>query len=274
MQLPITDHDDPRLLPFRHLKGNDSPSRHGLFVVEGEKLVERLLASDIEFVSLLVCSRLAERYESRMPTGAAMLVASDAMLSEIVGFDFHRGVLACGRRPASCCPGFEHHNPVEALALLAKGNVLVACPLIHDPENLGLIIRTAAGLGADGLLVSNSGADVFARRCLRVSMGAAFSMPIVQLADTNTALRSLQSEHGFQLIATTLADHAQSLDSFQPASRFALLMGSEPDGLSADVVAMADVCVSIPMQRGIDSHNVAVATGILLQNLISRRVGD
>lgn len=267
----ITDLDDPRLLPFRKLKGSDTPQRMGLFIVEGDKLVERLLESPIEAVTVLVSDRLAERYASICPANVTVLVGSDALLCEIVGFKFHRGVLACGRRPLVCSPNDEQHDPVAALQSLAEGEVLIACPQLHDLENMGLIIRTAAGLGADGLLVSDTGVDVFARRCVRVSMGAAFTLPIVQVSDIRSALRSLQTEHGFQLIATTLADGAVNADTFHPAKRFALLMGSEPYGLPAEIEAMADARLTMTMHRSIDSHNVAVAAGMLLSDLMRKR---
>lgn len=260
--------DDPRLSPYRSLKGNHSLKQQGLFIVEGIKLVERLLASDIELTSLLVTERLADRYLDQCEADIDFLVADNAFLSQIVGFDFHRGLLACGKRPPACCPHLEGHDPAEALQPLASAKVIVACPLIHDPENMGLIVRTVAGLGADGLLVSDSGADAFARRCLRVSMGAAFSLPIVQVSDMHASLRAMKNQHAFQLIATTLSDHAVPVHTFQPAARFALLVGSEPDGLPADIVELADACVSMPMYRGIDSHNVAVATGMLLHHLM------
>lgn len=267
----ITDLDDPRLLPFRKLKGSDTPQRMGLFIVEGDQLVERLLASSIEVVTVLVSDRLAERYAAICPANVTLLVGTDALLCEIVGFHFHRGVLACGRRPLACSPDHEQHDPVAALQSLVTSDVLIVCPLLHDLENMGLIIRTAAGLGAGGLLVSDNGVDVFARRCVRVSMGAAFAMPIVQVSDMEAALRSLQREHGFQLIASTLADGAVDADTFQPAQRFALLMGSEPRGLSAEIEAMADACITMNMHRDIDSHNVAVAAGMLLSQLMNKR---
>src|ERR1700733_31199 len=97
-RIPIDDLDDPRIAIYRSLKATNRTRGLGQFVVEGERLVERLVASRFPVVSLLV----AGRHESKLAVDVAedvpVYVASDAQVDAIVGFPFHRGVLACAER--------------------------------------------------------------------------------------------------------------------------------------------------------------------------------
>lgn len=262
----IASLDDPRLEPFRSLKNTNVSRWQRQFVAEGEKLVRRLLASDFEVLSVLADERHAAEFEQVVPGHVPLLVVGAAEVPQIVGFNFHRGVLACGRRP-------EATRVADWLAAQPQCRNLVVCSAVHDPENLGSIVRTSAALGADGVIVGSECCDVYSRRVLRVSMGSVLQLPILVSSDLAADLEWLRDEGDFELIATVLAPDAQRLEMAARADRLALVLGSEGHGLDSKLVELCQRRVTIEMDRGTDSLNVSVAAGILLHHFLRAAAG-
>ena len=248
--------DDPQLTVYRDLKSPLSKRRSERFVVEGELLVERLLASGLDVESVLVEERWADHWAPLLPHGVPLLVIPHAAVRELIGFRFHRGVLACGFRPRNG----------DLRDLLAGGDAAtwVVCIGVQDPENLGGILRSSAAFGVRGVLLGGSCADPFSRRVARTSMGANFRLPLVENADPAGDLTTMRDDFGMTLVATVLADDAEPLPRVEPAHRTALLFGSEGFGLASQWLAMCHRRVTIPMPPGVDSLNVSVAAGIFL----------
>src|SRR5262245_32870414 len=96
-RIPIATIDDPRISPYRQLKETNATRREGLFICEGEKLTRRLIESEFEVVSLLVAERWVKEFADLDPRTAVYVVADD-WIERIIGFNFHRGVLSCGKR--------------------------------------------------------------------------------------------------------------------------------------------------------------------------------
>ena len=249
--------DDPRLAPYRELKKSNLTRWSGLFVAEGEKLVRRLLASDYETASLLVGRRYLEEFAALAPAETPVLAIPDEWVESLVGFNFHRGVLACGKRRAN--PALK-----DVLAAAEQRATVVVCPDVQDPENLGAILRIAAAFGVDLLMLGSRAADPLSRRVLRVSMGAALAVPLIRSDDLPANLGRLRSDFGFELAATVLDADAEPLNRAARPERIALLFGSEGHGLDRSLVERCDRRLTIAMQRGTDSLNVAVAAGMFL----------
>jgi tRNA G18 (ribose-2'-O)-methylase SpoU len=247
--------DDDRLEPYRRLKDTNQTRWSGQFICEGQILVERLLASDFEVASVLVDQPHYEQMQTLISPKVETFVVPPKMVPQIVGFNFHRGVLACGRRKPS--------PPLEDLVMPAdKGLTLAVCPDVQDPVNLGSIARIAQALGIDALVLGPQCADPFSRRVLRVSMGAVLRLPVVQVSDLEGTLRDLRSRYGVELAATVLSETAELLDRAHRSRRFALLLGNEGQGLPENLVAICQRRLTIPMSQGADSLNVSVAAGI------------
>src|SRR4051794_24891788 len=97
-RVPIDDLDDPRIAIYRHLKATNQTRGCDAFVVEGEKLLDRLIASPFSLESVLVTERHEPRIASKVAERVPRFVVSQSLINVLVGFNFHRGVLACGRR--------------------------------------------------------------------------------------------------------------------------------------------------------------------------------
>jgi tRNA G18 (ribose-2'-O)-methylase SpoU len=253
----IDDLNDPRVQPYRQLKASNL-MRHGeLFVAEGTKLVERLLASDYETASVLISARREPVWGPKVPPEIPLYVIPQELGAQLVGFNFHVGVVACGKRRPS--PTLD-----EVLPRSKSAWTLVICPNCDNPENLGAIIRISRGMGVDALLLGKGCCDPFSRRVLRVSMGAAFRLPIVESRDLASDLHRLRHEFGVELLATVLDPAAEPLHRVSRSDRTGLLFGNEHAGLGPAWIQCCDRRVTIPMAEGTDSLNVAVAAGIFL----------
>lgn len=256
--IPITDLEDSRLDVYRNLKQTNHTRWQQIFIAEGEKLVERLLDSRFETVSVLAAESHVERLLPRVPAEVPVYVVRASEVDQLIGFQFHRGVLACGRRPVN--PTFDELWPSPAQPL-----TLVLCPDIKDPENLGTIMRISAAFGVDGLIVGHEGTDPYSRRVLRVSMGTVFRLPVIQTDDWPAMLTKLK-QAGVETAATVLNPHAERLLTAERTPRFALALGCEGYGLSPEFVARCDRQLTIKMADGVDSLNVAIAAGIFLHH--------
>ena len=257
-QIPVHDLDDPRLACYRDLSERNLTRQSGLFIAEGEKVSERLFASRFETVSVLAELALANRYASLLPQHVPVYVAPRDLLQTTVGFNFHRGIVACGRR--------QRVRPIEdLLADVVTQNLttLLICPDVQDPTNLGSIIRSAAAFGCAGVVLGGKCADPFSRRVLRVSMGAALQVPIVESCDLSADLVALAAAD-FELVATVLDPAAEPLAQARRGPRLAVLFGSEGHGLTDEWLAKCHRRMTIPMQLGIDSLNVSVAAAVVL----------
>lgn len=258
--IPIASLDDERLLPYRNLRHARRTRQSPGFIVEGRWLVERLIASRIPLHSALVARRQAESISSILPSEVPLLVVPDDWVEPLVGFDFHRGVLAHAQRPA---------NPTrqEWLPAGVPWQTVVVCCDVHNAENLGALLRTGSALGVDAVLLSPTCADPLSRRALRVSMGASLRLSWRWSHDLAADLDWLEREIGCELVAAVAQDDAESCADFPRSLRTALLVGNEAHGLSDAWLEHCTRRVTIPMAEGVDSLNVAVATGILLYEL-------
>lgn len=256
-QIPVADVADPRLDPYRDLTTKNLTRKSGLFIAEGEKVVKRLIASKFRVESLLVEPGLVAQFASELPADIPVYIVSREQMVAIAGFHFHRGVLACGAR-----------QPQESwkteLPPLDQAATIVICPDVQDPTNLGSILRSSAAFGAAAVIVGPQTADPFSRRVLRVSMGAAFRVPIGECDDLAETLRWLNEEQRFSLVATVCNPSAQDLAHFIRPRRLALLFGSEGHGLGQEWIDLCPAKVTIPMSGATDSLNVSVAAAVAL----------
>ncbi len=236
----------------------------GVFIAEGDLVVERALAAGYELESLLVDGKRRTPLPASVPDGVPVFAAGPDVLVRITGYHLHRGVLACFRR-----------RPVVAAdTLLADRSLrtVVCCENINNPTNLGVILRCAAGLGVDGFLVDPTSSDPLYRRSGRVSMGEAYALPYARL-DTLPGGLDVLVDHGFRLIALTPRQDAVALEELVVGEeeRVALFLGAEGPGLSRGVLEAVDECIRIPMSGTVDSINVGSAAAVAFYGLQQAR---
>lgn len=249
----IEDPDDPRYRQFR-LSERGLASRAdkrddagaGMFLAEGDLVVERALAAGCCPVAALVDIE-------RVPTVAGALGCPVYG----GGTEVRAAVSQLGV-PLSIIALFERPGRPSVTELAARVNLLVILEGVDNPTNVGSIIRNAAALGWDGLILDHTSADPLARRSLRVAMGTVFSLPH---ARTTTLAADLESLSAFDLYALTPHPQATPIEDVAPRRQAAILIGSERAGLSPELLALATP-VRIPMAAGVDSLNAAAATAV------------
>lgn len=261
--VPIRDPADPALRDYRDL--TDVVLRRlaepagGLYLAESVRVIERALAAGHRPRSALVLPKWADEVSALLaPYDVPVFVGESDVLASITGFVMHRGALASMHRPAL--------RPVAEL--LAGARRVVVLEDIVDHTNVGAIFRAVAGLGADAVLVTPRCADPLYRRSVRVSMGAVLQIPWTRLEEWPSGGAQLR-DAGFEVAALALRDDAVDLADYAAAApgRVALLLGTEGDGLSRHALEAADVVVTIPMEHGVDSLNVAAAASVALWSL-------
>lgn len=255
--IPIDTLTDPRVAHYRNIKDHELDRQGRKFIAEGEHLVRRLLASDFKTESLLVWDRHVAEVISYTPPDIPIYAVPQALMNEILGLKFHSGLMACGVRKPPIT--LDEVIPRDAATL-----TLAICPETANAENIGSMIRIAAAFGVDALVLGEKSHDPFWRQSVRVSMGTIFSLPIHHSRDLQHDLQRLKTEWGVQLAATVLDPTAETLDAAPRPSKFGILFGNEAQGLDQTWIDICDRKITIPMHRGTDSLNVAVATGIFL----------
>ncbi|HWH98050.1 MAG TPA: RNA methyltransferase [Pseudolysinimonas sp.] len=261
--VPVTDPAAPELRDYTELtdvvrRRLREPSE-GIYLAESVKVIERAFAAGHRPRSVLVLEKWLPEIE---PLFAAwdvpVYVGTTEVLEAVTGFVMHRGALASMHRPAL---------PTVAEVLRDARRVVVLEDIV-DHTNVGAIFRAVAGMGADAVLVTPRCADPLYRRSVRVSMGAVLLVPWTRLGEWDTAAPQLHAA-GFEIAALALDDRAVDLAEFalNPPQRVALVFGTEGDGLSRDALEVADTIVTIPMDHGVDSLNVAAAAAVALWSL-------
>ena len=246
--------------PYRDLRfagTREHPGYGTCFIAEGRILVEDLLgaarAGRMKVISVAATTAAAADIKSLLPAGTELLSADPSVLSELAGFPFHRGLMACAQVP-----------PSPAASALREVCHLLVLPRLYDSENLGLLLRSAAALGLDGVL-AGPGPGLWTRRTVRVSMGAVWRIPVWRTEDPWGLLAEWKAaEPSSEIVAAALIKGAEDAHAWHPALRCALVMGPEDTGLDECQLAHCDRAVAIPMASGMDSLNVAAAGAILM----------
>lgn len=258
--IAIDDVDDPRVAAYRDVRERDLVGREGLFVAEGEVVVRVLLGprSRHRPVSLLIAEKRVASLASLVATAEIpVYAASQAAMDRVVGFPIHRGILALGRRA-----------PVEqagdVLAGLGSRALVVVLSGIANHDNMGGVCRNAAAFGADAVILDGDCCDPFYRKAIRVSVGAALTLRFARVAAIGEALDGLAA-NGFATLALSPAG-AEALSDIARPNRIAVVFGAEGPGLPPTVLARTRT-VRIAMAQGVDSLNVATASGIVLHRL-------
>ncbi|WP_421931117.1 TrmH family RNA methyltransferase [Phenylobacterium sp.] len=259
MIIPIDDPADPRVAAYRDVRERDLVGREGLFVAEGEVVLNVLTRSTlVEPVSLMIAQKrvagLAHLLE-QVPVDVPVYAASQAAMDAVVGFHIHRGILALGRRR-------DAPSAADMLAGLGEGALVLALSGIGNHDNMGGLFRNAAAFGVDAVLLDSGCCDPLYRKAIRVSVGAVLVTPFA--TGPGDLLEEL-GRAGFATVALSPSGATRLVD-LRRSAKTAVLLGAEGPGLAASVLARATT-VAIPMATGFDSLNVATTAGIVLHHL-------
>jgi len=155
----------------------------------------------------------------------------------------------------------EHFGDEDAFKAGHTTYRIIALDGITNPQNLGMIIRSCAAGNIDAILLPTKGAAQISPLVIKASVGTLFKMPIIKTSDLAKTLRSFQKD-GAELY--TLSSHATNSYKEQSYSNKTIfVLGNESEGVSKSIEALCDKSIAIPMQRGVESLNVAVTASLL-----------
>ncbi len=259
----ITDFLSPELDIYARLTENQLLNREfpekGLFIAESPKVIERALDAGYEPVSCLMDKRHIEGEGKPILDrikDTPVFCAEFDILTQLTGFKLTRGMLcAMKRKPLP-----------DAKEICKDKQRIVVLDKVMNPTNVGAIIRSAAALGMDAVILTPGCSDPLYRRAARVSMGTVFQMEWTFLTDDSLdEIKAL----GFKTVAMALKDNSFSINDpkLTAEPKLAVIMGTEGDGLSDRTISDCDFTVKIPMYHGVDSLNVAAASAVAFYQL-------
>ena len=266
----ITDFSAPELdiyarLTEVQLLNREFPEK-GLFIAESPKVIGRALDAGYEAVSCLMEKRHIDGEGKEILArikDVPVYCAEADVLTQLTGFKLTRGMLCAMKRKA--LPDIKE--------ICKNKSRIVILDKVMNPTNVGAIIRSAAALGMDAVLLTPGCSDPLYRRAARVSMGTVFQIEWTFLP--NDSLDEIKAL-GFKTVAMALNDNSLSISDSRltDENKLAVVMGTEGDGLSAETISDCDFTVKIPMHHGVDSLNVAAASAVAFYQLGNRPKGD
>lgn len=265
----ITDFLDPELDVYARLSEvqllNKEFPEKGMFIAESPKVIERALDAGYEPISCVMEKRHIEGEGKRILErikDVPVFCAEFDVLTQLTGFKLTRGMLCAMRRK----------KLPDVKKICENKSRIVVLDKVMNPTNVGAIIRSAAALGMDAVLLTPGCSDPLYRRAARVSMGTVFQIEWTFLDDDGLdEIRSL----GFKTVAMALKDDSVSVSdpALSKEEKLAIIMGTEGDGLSDATIMGCDYTVKIPMYHGVDSLNVAAASAVAFYQLGNRTDG-
>jgi tRNA G18 (ribose-2'-O)-methylase SpoU len=263
----VTSLDDPRIAHYREVANPAAILRAGLFVAEGRWVVERLLArSQYVIRSVLMTptafAAMAGKSATRTRlTNVPTFVVDPSVMTQVVGYDIHRGCLALAER-----------SRVRTLDEVSLDGVRRAVVLegVNNPDNVGGIFRSAAAFAIDLVVLGPGCGDPLYRKAIRTSMAATLDVPYVTAERWPDALGHLR-DSGLVTLALTPSPDAAPLETLsREIDRVALLLGTEGAGLTPSALAAADRLIRIHTTNRVDSLNVTVAASIAMHYFSAR----
>lgn len=234
---------------------NDKKTRMNAkrFIVEGYHLVNE--ASKTNLLEAIIST---DEKELKKINNVKRYLVNDAIINKIATTKNPQNILGIVK--------MLDHNITNLLPII-KGNKtkLIMLDDVNDPGNLGTIIRTAAGLGYDGIIMSPNTVDLYNEKVIRSTQGVMFKIPIIK-ANLQEIIKLLKKEKVF-CIGTALTN-AKDVKHITKKDKFVICLGNEAKGISKEVLDNMDENVKIAMKNDVESLNVSIAAGIIMYEMM------
>ncbi|MDN3506981.1 MAG: RNA methyltransferase [Simkaniaceae bacterium] len=262
--MQITSMQNPQVKTAVKLQNRRERDATGLFLIEGFRELSRALSGGVLVEKVFFCPELflGENEDALIKEivsqGAAAYICTKDVFGKMSYRDRPDGLIAVAKQMQVTLSSLEKkENP---LYVVAEG--------IEKPGNLGSIMRSADGVGADGVIVCDRCTDIYNPNVVRASVGTLFTLPVVEA--TGDEVLTWLKENQISIVATSPAATV-SFTETQMQGATAIVVGTEQLGLTERWLASADHKVSIPMRGTADSLNVATATTLLLYEVLRQR---
>lgn len=260
----ITSSANQTIKAIRKLADRKERQQSGTFFIEGLRIVGEAVQKNWDVDTLVVAPELLTSLFGQQlvgetsASGTPVLEVSADVFKSLSNKDGPQGIAAVvGQRWGKLED--VHVKP---------GDTWIALDSIQDPGNLGTILRTSDSAGCQGLILLDQATDPYDPATVRASMGSLFSQPLIK---TSLAAFASWKRNQEVFVAGTSDKARQDYHSYQYPAGLVLLMGSERLGLQEPHFALCDTVVSIPMRGEADSLNLAVATALVVYEILNQR---
>lgn len=253
----ISSRNNPLVKNFRQLHTSKGRREAGLFLLEGTHLLIEACGVNYPLETICATPEWLERHRDLWEKAISLARRVELVTAEVLQ------VMATTVQPDGVVATALSQGEVKLPPAKIPADFLgIAGETLQDPGNVGTMIRTAVATGVQGLWLSRDSVDVENPKVLRASAGQWFRLPMITAPDLGEVVRSLQAQ-GVQVIATNPRTELTywQVDFTAPTL---ILLGNEGAGLSADLLALADRQVQIPLLGGVESLNVAISSAVML----------
>ncbi len=252
---------------LKHLTNPHIRKKHKAFLIEGFVFVKDAMNSNLKITSIIIDAIIKENkkikellklaYKKNIP----VYLFSTNLIKEISCTDTPQGVIAIVKEP-------EKPN-IESFLKKSSGIILIL-DSVQDPTNVGAIIRTADAAGVSAVFYTKGTADPFSQKAVRCSAGSILHVPVAPVNSLKDLIIKLKTNN-FKVFGT-VAENGINLFNIKFPEKVALILGNEARGISEEAKNMIDQNLNIPMFGKTQSLNVAVATGIILYEILHQRL--
>lgn len=260
----ITSKDNEIIKNIRKLKDKKYREAENKYIIEGIKLIEEAVEENAEIDTIVVCEDCVENN-----------TIEQKLMYEIAKYN----CVYVSKKVFNAVT--EVTNPQGILAVINKENeedeidynqdIIVVLDGIQDPGNLGTILRTVDSVGLKQIIISKETADAYNPKVVRSTMGAIFRVKIIVAEDLTTMLKEIK-KHKFKVVATSLQTEESIYDV--DYNKKVIVIGNEANGVSNEILSMADIKAKIPMLGKTESLNASVATSVILYEYVRQKISS
>lgn len=258
----ITSKDNEIIKKIRKLKDKKYREIENKYIIEGIKLIEEALEEKAEIDTIVVCEDCVENktIEQKLMYEIAKyncIYVTEKVFNAVTEVTNPQGILAVVKKEC------------KEDAIDFNQDVIVVLDGIQDPGNLGTILRTVDSVGLNQIIISKETADAYNPKVVRSTMGAIFRVKVIIAEDLVKTLKEIK-KHRFKVVATSL----QTEDSIYDVqyNKTAIVIGNEANGVSNEILEMADKKAKIPMLGKTESLNASVATSVILYEYVRQKI--
>ena len=254
----ITSKDNEIVKHIRKLRDKKSRSEFGEFIIEGIKMIEEAVREKAKIKMVIVCEELNQspiQKEILYKIAKEKIVyVNDKVFKSLTDVTTPQGILAV----------IEKQDKTE---IDFSKDLYLVLDNIQDPGNMGTILRTADSIALTQIIVPKQNADCYSPKVVRSTMGAIFRVNVIEVEDLAKTIKEMK-KHKISIYATSLETNESIYDV--EYKKCAIVIGNEGNGVSKEILELADKKIKIPMPGKTESLNAGVATGIILYNAIKK----